>query len=66
MEPEHPVLVRKQPSECLPVTDFVLVGLRMLRLFPTTGLVDLVVDAVDESNLSGSFLPCPTLLRYGS
>ncbi len=43
-----------------------LVGLRMLRLSLTMGLVDLVVDAADASNLAGSFLLRRTLLRYGS
>jgi hypothetical protein len=66
MEPEHLVQVPRQRSECWLVMGSELVGLKMLRLSPTTELVDLVVDAADASNLSGSFLPRPMLLRYGS
>jgi hypothetical protein len=56
---EHPVVMAlghlvpapKQRSECWLVMDSELVGSRMLRLFPTTGLVDLVVGVADASNL---------------
>jgi len=59
------VLVLRQRSGCWLVMGSELAGLRMLRLSPTTGLVDLVVDAADAFNLAGSFLLRRTLLRYG-
>jgi len=56
MEPELLVQVPKRRSECWLGTGSELAGLKMSRLSPTTGLVDLVVDAADASNLSGVFL----------
>src|SRR5712692_652779 len=60
------VLVRRQRSGCWLVMGSGLVGLRMLRLSRTMGLVDLVVDAADASNPVRSFLQRPMLRRYGS
>jgi hypothetical protein len=62
----HLVLVLKRPSECWLVTVSGLVELRMLRLFPTMGLVDLVDDAVGASSLTRSFSQRPTLPRFVS
>ncbi len=65
-EHEPLVLVRKLQSECWLVMGSGSVGLRMLRLFPTMELVDLVDDAVAASSILWSFLPRPTLPRFGS
>src|SRR5712692_408899 len=65
MELEPLVLVPRRRSGCWLVMGSGSVGLKMLRLSPTTGLVDLVADAADVSNLAGSFLQRPMLLRYG-
>lgn len=61
MGPGHLVQVPKRRSECWLVMGSELVGLRMLRLSPTTVLVDLAVDAAGASNLPGVYL---NVLRF--
>jgi hypothetical protein len=65
MELGRLVLVPRQRSGCWLVMGSGSVGLRMLRLSRTTGLVDLVVGAADASNPVRGFLLRRTLLRYG-
>src|SRR5437879_4385815 len=55
MEPGLLVPAPKLRSECWLVMGSGLAGLRMSLLFHTTGLADLVADAVAESRLPGSF-----------